>query len=400
MKKLTVIGDIMVEPPFMEQVLRDGACNFVPSFAPLKGILEESDYVIGNLETPLAGEEAGYTDRIVSFNSPDCLLDALKEIGVCAVSTVNNHCLDRGYAGLVRTCETLDRYGIAHTGTYPKDFKGDRIHYFTLGDTRFALSAYTYGTNPHINGVMLEEGQESCVNLIRPQDAKSFIPPLPQTYRDTMALMEELLGRKLIWEEGIKLKLSMQIPVAIVDDLVDEAEQDLWLKKVEADYTEARKNADIVLFYPHSGGQFNERSGQYTRRIVEKSAEMGFDAVFAAHSHTTQLGEYLNGKPCFYSLGNVSMSPGTFYSVSESLPEYGLAVHLYIDEKKIAKVTVSIFKMVEENGEALRVVPVDLLYRSLSDEKKEKLMADLSSVYKRVIGREHTWAEPQKEYEL
>ena len=127
---------------------------------------------------------------------------------------------------------------------------------------------------------------------------------------------------------------------------------------------------------------------------------MGFDAVFAAHSHTTQLGEYLNGKPCFYSLGNVSMSPGTFYSVSESLPEYGLAVHLYIDEKKIAKVTVSIFKMVEENGEALRVVPVDLLYRSLSDEKKEKLMADLSSVYKRVIGREHTWAEPQKEYEL
>ena len=356
--------------------------------------------MIGNLETPLAGEEAGYTDRIVSFNSPDCLLDALKEIGVCAVSTVNNHCLDRGYAGLVRTCETLDRYGIAHTGTYPKDFKGDRIHYFTLGDTRFALIAYTYGTNPHINGVMLEKGQEECVNLLRPQNAKSFIPPMPKPYLDTSALMEELLGRKLIWEEGIKLKLSMHLPVAIVDDVVDEAEQELWLKKVEADYTEARKNADIVLFYPHSGGQFNEKSGLYTRRIVEKSAKLGFDAVFAAHSHTTRLGEYVDGKPCFYSLGNVSMSPGTFYSVSESLPEYGLAVHLYIDEKKIAKVTISIFKMVEENGEPLRVVPVDALYQSLSDEKREKLLADVCAVYKRVTGREHQGLELKKEYEL
>jgi len=42
--------------------------------------------------------------------------------------------------------------------------------------------------------------------------------------------------------------------------------------------------------------------------------------VLAAHSHTTQRAEYLEGKPCFYSLGNVSMSPGTFYSVSSSLP--------------------------------------------------------------------------------
>ena len=107
MDKITVLGDIMVEPPFMEQVAQQGAYDFKPSFAPLKALLKDSDYVIGNLETPLAGEEAGYTNRIVSFNSPDSLLDALIDLGVDAVSTVNNHCLDRGLAGLERTLQVL-----------------------------------------------------------------------------------------------------------------------------------------------------------------------------------------------------------------------------------------------------------------------------------------------------
>jgi len=400
MKKITVIGDIMVEPPFMEQVSAQGTCDFKASFAPLKSLTEEADYVIGNLETPLAGEEAGYTERIVSFNSPDCLLDALKEIGVDALSTANNHCLDRGYEGLERTCRVLDAHGFAHTGTYPRGFDGDRIHYFTVGDTRVAMIAYTYGTNTYINGEELSEEDLCCVNLLRPQLAPSFVTPMPQHYYDTLAYLEKLLGRKTVWEETIGLKLAMHLPVPVIDDVLDEKEQDLWFEKVKADYEEARKKADLVLFYPHSGGQFNENSGRYTRRLVEKSARLGFDAVLAAHSHTTQRAEYLEGKPCFYSLGNVSMSPGTFYSVSSSLPEYGLAVHLYVEEKKIAKVNFSIFKMVEENGDPMRVVPVDELFRQLSGEQREALVSDVSAVFKRVTGREIPQGELQKEYAL
>ena len=104
MKKVTIIGDIMVEPPFMQQVEKDGCHDFGPSFAPLKTLLADSDYVIGNLETPLAGPESGYTHELVSFNSPDVLVEALQAIGVDAVSTANNHSLDRGYEGLARTC--------------------------------------------------------------------------------------------------------------------------------------------------------------------------------------------------------------------------------------------------------------------------------------------------------
>ncbi len=401
MEKITVIGDIMVEPPFMEQVAKNGSYNFTPSFLPLKSLLKDSDYVIGNLETPLAGEEAAYTNRIVSFNAPDTLAQTLKEIGIDAVSTVNNHCVDRGYEGMVRTLEVLDRYGISHTGTYPENFTGDRVHYFTVGNTKFALIAYTYATNYDINGVFLEGNRANCINGLRPfRNGSRLYKPMPDSFFDTIKYIEELLGRKMIWEETIKLKIAMHLPVPVIDDLINEQEQDEYFKRVEADYHEARQNADIVLFYPHVGGQFNELPGKYTQRLMKKCAALGFDAVFAAHSHTSQKAEILSGMTCFYSMGNVTMSPGTFYSVSECLPEYGLAAHLYIVDKSISKVTFSIFKMVEENGEALRVVPVHELIDTLEGEKREKLLKDVASVYERVSGKTLSDDVLQAEYEL
>ena len=51
-----------------------------------------------------------------SFNTPDEFADILPDAGFGFVSTANNHCLDRGTAGLYRTLDVLDRVGIGHTG--------------------------------------------------------------------------------------------------------------------------------------------------------------------------------------------------------------------------------------------------------------------------------------------
>ena len=400
MKKVTIIGDIMVEPPFMQQVEKDGQYDFKPSFAPLKSVLAESDYVIGNLETPLAGEASGYTRELVSFNSPDVLVEALQAIGIDAVSTANNHSLDRGYEGLARTVQVLDNYGMAHTGTYEEGYTGERNHYFTIGDTRFALIACTFATNYGINHQNLEGSRSKCINMIHPITGGGRIyRPLPSYFAETVSYVEGLLGRKMVWEETTRLKRVMQMPRESVDAFIPD---DLYrcFANVEADYREARKNADIVLFYPHSGGQFNIAPGAYTKELVRLSAELGFDGVFAGHAHTTQLAQYVNGKPCFYSLGNVSMSPGTFYSIPECLPEYGLAVHLYVEEKKIQKVTFSIFKMIQEEGVPMRIVPVDDLYALLDGEEKETLAQEVAEIYSRVTGQPDITAAPQKEYDL
>ena len=400
MKKVTIIGDIMVEPPFMQQVENNGEYDFKPSFAPLKSLFAESDYVIGNLETPLAGSESGYTHELVSFNSPDVLVDALVEIGIDAVSTANNHSLDRGYEGLARTCDVLDRYGIAHTGTYKEDFNGDRVLYFTLGDTTFALIACTFSTNFGINRHNLEGKRSRCINMIHPITGGGQIyRSIPAVFPATLKYVEGLVGRKLVWEESTKLKRVMGMPKESVDEHIPWDDLNNCFKLIEADYREARERADVVLFYPHSGGQFNVEPGNYTKQLVKMSAELGFDAIFAGHSHTSQRAEYVAGKPSFFSMGNVSMSPGTFYSVPECLPEYGLAAHLYVDQKKIQKVTFSIFKMVQEEGVPMRVLPVHDLYSVLEGEEKEQLAKEVNEIYTRVTGRNEA-VVPQIEYDL
>ncbi|MBR5140780.1 MAG: CapA family protein [Clostridia bacterium] len=402
MLKLTVIGDIMVEPDFLKQVENDGKYDFYPPLAPLESILSDSDYVIGNLETPLAGEDAVYTNRIVSFNAPDSVAEAVKRIGVDAVSTANNHCLDRGFEGLERTLDVLDRVGLSHTGTYKRGFSGDRNLYFEIDGTRFALIAYAHSTNYGISTALPEGESAVCVNNSRPlKGGAPTYKRLPESYYTTLKYVEELTGRRLLWEETIMLRKMMGISIGATDALVPPREEiDEYIQKITADYKRARENADIVIFYQHMGGQFNTTPGDYSKAFLARCAEIGFDAIFTAHSHTTQMAEYINGTPCFYSMGNVTMSPCTFYQIPESLAEYGLAAHLYLEQKRIDKITISIIKMVEDENTPLRVIPVDKLYGMLSGQEREKLVAEVGEVYTRVTGKPLPSEPLLKEYDL
>ena len=95
--KITLLPDIMCEPPVLKAAKRRGGkYDFCGVFAHTKELIGESDYVIGNLETPLAGKEAGYTNTHICFNAPDEYADALIDAGVDLVSTANNHTFDRG----------------------------------------------------------------------------------------------------------------------------------------------------------------------------------------------------------------------------------------------------------------------------------------------------------------
>ena len=81
--KITVIGDIMCEPPVLKASRKkDGSYNFDGVFTHLRHLILESDYVIGNIEFPLGGEEVGYTDTFFKFNAPDSFADAVKNAGI------------------------------------------------------------------------------------------------------------------------------------------------------------------------------------------------------------------------------------------------------------------------------------------------------------------------------
>ncbi len=396
--KLTFLGDIMCEPRLLKAAgTAGGRYGFSAVFQNVRELLDGSDYVIGNLETPLAGREAGYVSSLFSFNAPDEFALAAKEAGIDLLLTANNHCLDRGIDGLKRTVSVLAENGIPSAGTFSEPERRGNT-YFRIGDTRFALVAYTYGTNYSGNHILLTGEDEKLVNLLRPQTESYYVPQTAKKTLGQRAVRKAL--NMLPYEKRFYIRKWLGLPInqAHEDDSVKPETMAPYLQKLAGDLEEARRSADVVLFCPHTGGQFNREPGAFTCRVFSEAIEKKADALIASHAHVVQKAEIRDGVPCFYSLGNFSMSPNSVYLLHENLPDYGLAAHLYLEHKRIVKTTFSILKIIEDG--CLTVYPADVYAEICSAEEKEKLEKDVRQICRTVTGTELTEDVIRKEYLL
>lgn len=138
-----------------------GKYDFSYVYEDIKQYTQSSDITIGSLETTFAGEERGYSNY-PTFNTPDSLATALKNIGVDIISLAGNHALDYGYSGLCRTIDVLDSAGISHLGTYKTAEDQKKLLIKNVNGLEIAFINYTYGTN----GIPVPSGKDYCVNLI------------------------------------------------------------------------------------------------------------------------------------------------------------------------------------------------------------------------------------------
>lgn len=162
---LAVCGDAMSHMPQTRDAYdsQAGAYDYKPMIRFAKPWIEQADYAVVNLETTFAGgpDYSGFP----AFNTPDALGDALKDAGFDLVSTANNHCLDRGYDGMVRTLDVLDNLGLAHVGTYRSAVERaaqNGVHVADVGGIKIAFLSYTYGTN----GIPLSKSHPDTVNIL------------------------------------------------------------------------------------------------------------------------------------------------------------------------------------------------------------------------------------------
>ena len=146
--KMAVVGDIMVHDYQYNEAYdpATGEYDFMHNFQDMKKYFQGNDLVIGNLELTFGGPERPYAS-FPCFNTPDSFLDAVKDAGFNLLTTANNHSMDTGKAGLIRTLDRLDAYGIEHFGTYRSQEERDTIFYKDVNGIRFAFLSYTYGTN-------------------------------------------------------------------------------------------------------------------------------------------------------------------------------------------------------------------------------------------------------------
>lgn len=161
---MAVVGDIMVHD-YQYNEAYDAAADtydFMHNFQDMKPYFADKDLVIGNLELTFGGTDRPYSSY-PCFNTPDSFLDAVKDAGFNVLTTANNHSMDTGRNGVIRTLDKLDAYGIDHMGTYRSQEERDTILYKDVNGIRFAFLSYTYGTNgipvpeAHLVNVLDEE---------------------------------------------------------------------------------------------------------------------------------------------------------------------------------------------------------------------------------------------------
>lgn len=161
--ELIAVGDIMMHGSQIKSGYnpQTKTYNYNHFFTEVQPILSAGDWVVGNLETTLAGEAAKYTGYPL-FNAPDTLADAIKQAGFNILTTANNHSLDRKEAGVLKTLENVRQRGLEPVGTDSSAEEAQEILVVEKNDISMAFLAYTYGTN----GIPIPKGKDYLVALI------------------------------------------------------------------------------------------------------------------------------------------------------------------------------------------------------------------------------------------
>jgi poly-gamma-glutamate synthesis protein (capsule biosynthesis protein) len=220
---LAFVGDLMCHSQQYKMAKTDSGYDFNPTFAPIKKYLNDADFTFGNLETVTAGAALNFTG-FPMFNSPVQYLDALKNAGFDVLTNANNHSLDRGFVGVEKTIDELDKRGILHTGTARTATERKTSLILKKNTTKLGVLAYTYGTN----GIPIPAGKGFCVNVM-----------------DTLQIMKDIQASK-------------------------------------------KAGADVVLVFLHWGNEYQRFPSDSQKMISDYIHKNGALLVLGSHPHVLQ----------------------------------------------------------------------------------------------------------------
>lgn len=241
---LLFMGDIMGHDTQINSAKQsDGSYDYTEVFTHLKNEISEVDVAIANLEVTLAGPPfKGYPQ----FSSPDALALAAKNAGIDIFGTANNHSVDRGKNGIIRTLDVLDSLAIPHIGTYRtvEEKTKNTPLIIEQNGIKLALLNFTYGTN------------------------------------------------------------GIAVPKPTVVDLINYTAiaADIELAKAE--------NPDKIIMFIHWGTEYQHEPNKYQTDVASFCFNKGVDYIIGSHPHVVQKSEWktdlLENHERFitYSLGN------------------------------------------------------------------------------------------------
>lgn len=148
----------------------DGGYDFKPIYENVAGKISGADIAFINQETLMCGE--GYElSYYPTFNSPQKVGDDLVDVGFDVINISNNHMLDKGRDGLLRTIDFWETKDVLMIGGYRgrADFETQRV--IEKNGIKIAFLSFTEMTN----GFRSKPSDDLYIPYINDEDIKAQI---------------------------------------------------------------------------------------------------------------------------------------------------------------------------------------------------------------------------------
>ena len=122
------VGDNLIHPVVYQDALQvDGNFDFKPMYEYLEKDIESADISYINQESPIGGDEKGFSG-FKQFNTPTDIADDIVDVGFDIVNGSNNHTLDQGTDGLRNEINLWKQFDdILYTGAFNSQKARDHI---------------------------------------------------------------------------------------------------------------------------------------------------------------------------------------------------------------------------------------------------------------------------------
>jgi poly-gamma-glutamate capsule biosynthesis protein CapA/YwtB (metallophosphatase superfamily) len=235
--KLSFVGDVIFSSRVEDQLKKSGY-DYPYSF--VKEYLQNADYTIANLETPVT-ERGDVQKKEYVYRSSPLALPAFKEAGFDLVNLANNHVMDYGPQGLLDTFDSLKRADVKY-----------------IGAGKDVSEAYS---------PIIVEKQGIKIAFL------GFSRVVPEAS----------------WKAGVKHPgvadtYNYKMPVEAIQ--------------------KARQQADLVVVIAHWGVERQDNPDKYQTELAHRYIDAGADLIVGGHPHVLQGFENYKGKWIAYSLGN------------------------------------------------------------------------------------------------
>lgn len=246
------VGDIMLSRGVARAITRSGEAT--TPFEKMADVFQSTDFNFGNLESPISGND-NRLGKGLNFNMKTGDLIGLKKFNFKILNLANNHALDQGFEGLLKTRAFLNQEKLGFIGT----------------------------------GETLEEAWQPKVIVVKGVKI-GFVGASYSSFNDGGVERNDYVART---EDTEKLKRAIKI---------------LQIKKV-----------DFIVATMHAGDEYTRNPNKLQTDFARTAIDFGADIVIGGHPHWVQTIEKYKDKYIFYSLGNFIFDQSFSRDTSEGL---------------------------------------------------------------------------------